>query len=70
MNRTSNRWAAASGAIVLALTLAACGGGDAGSDEDSDGGETHVEGSKGGVVGTCQRKTSAGEWRSEGLAFI
>ena len=35
MNRTSNRWAAASGAIVLALTLAACGGGDAGSDTGS-----------------------------------
>jgi phosphate transport system substrate-binding protein len=35
VNRTSTRWAAASGAIVLALTLAACGGADAGSDTGS-----------------------------------
>ena len=32
MNRTSFRWALAPGVAVLALTLAACGGGDAGSD--------------------------------------
>ncbi len=35
MKRTSTRWAAASGATVLALTLAACGGGDAGSESGS-----------------------------------
>ncbi len=35
MKRTSTRWTAASGAIVLALTLAACGGGDAGADAGS-----------------------------------
>ncbi|HEX5918024.1 MAG TPA: substrate-binding domain-containing protein, partial [Nocardioides sp.] len=40
MNRTSHRWAAVSGAAVLAITLAACGGADAGSDTSSDGGES------------------------------
>lgn len=38
MKRTSTRWAAASGATVLALTLAACGGGDAGSEGGESGG--------------------------------
>ena len=37
MNRTSHRWAVASGAAVLAITLAACGGADAGSDTSSEG---------------------------------
>lgn len=37
MKRTSNRWAIASCTAVLALTLAACGGGDAGADA-GDGG--------------------------------
>lgn len=49
MKRTSTRWAAASGATVLALTLAACGGGDAGSDAGSEGsgasGSVAVDGS-------------------------
>ena len=49
MNRTSTRWAAASGATVLALTLAACGGADAGSEGSSDGsgasGSVAVDGS-------------------------
>ena len=40
MNRTSHRWAVASGAAVLAITLAACGGADAGSDTSSEGGES------------------------------
>jgi phosphate transport system substrate-binding protein len=33
---TSTRWAVASGATVLALTRAACGGGDAGASTDGD----------------------------------
>ena len=40
MNRTSHRWAVASGAAVLAITLAACGGADAGSDTSSEVGES------------------------------
>ena len=36
MKSTSTRWAIASGATVLALTLAACGGGDAGASADGD----------------------------------
>ena len=39
MKRTSHRWAIGSGAAVLALTLAACGGADAGSTS-SEGGES------------------------------
>lgn len=35
MKRTSHRLAVASGAVALALTLAACGGGDAGEDSGS-----------------------------------
>lgn len=38
VKRTSSRWAVASGAAVLALTLAACGGGDAGNDTGSGSG--------------------------------
>ena len=38
MKRTSHRWTMASGATVLALTLAACGGGDAGAEPGSEGG--------------------------------
>ena len=45
MNRTSTRWAAASGAIVLALALAACGGGDAGSESGGVSGSVAVDGS-------------------------
>lgn len=50
MKRTSTRWATASGAGILALTLAACGGADAGSstgDSDSAGvsGSVAVDGS-------------------------
>lgn len=49
MKRTSTRWAAASGATVLALTLAACGGGDAGAEGGSEGsgasGSVAVDGS-------------------------
>ena len=47
MKRTSTRWAAASGATVLALTLAACGGGDAGSGSEGSGasGSVAVDGS-------------------------
>lgn len=40
MKRTSHRWALASGAAVMAITLAACGGADAGSDTSSEGGES------------------------------
>lgn len=35
MKRTSTRWVIASGATVLALTLASCGGGDAGAESGS-----------------------------------
>ena len=45
MNRTSHRWAVASGAVALALTLAACGGADAGTDAESG-----SEGSSGSVA--------------------
>jgi phosphate transport system substrate-binding protein len=37
VKRTSNRWAIASCTAVLAITLAACGGGDAGADSGSEG---------------------------------
>ena len=37
MKRTSTRGATASGATILALTLAACGGADAGTDTGSGG---------------------------------
>ncbi len=37
MKRTSTRWATASGATILALTLASCGGADAGADTGSGG---------------------------------
>ena len=40
MKRTSTRWAVASGATILALTLAACGGEDAGSETGGDTGDT------------------------------
>lgn len=48
MKRTSHRLALASGAVALALTLAACGGGDAGessSGESSASGSVAVDGS-------------------------
>ncbi|WP_234411017.1 PstS family phosphate ABC transporter substrate-binding protein [Nocardioides terrigena] len=49
MKRTSHRLALASGAVALALTLAACGGGDAGEssggDESSASGSVAVDGS-------------------------
>lgn len=48
MKRNSHRWALASGATVLALTLSACGGGDAGTDSgDGEGasGNVKVDGS-------------------------
>jgi phosphate transport system substrate-binding protein len=48
VNRTSFRWAAASGATVLALTLTACGGGDAGSD--TSGGESGSGSASGSVA--------------------
>lgn len=38
MNRTAYRKALAPGAVALVLTLAACGGGDAGADAGSEGG--------------------------------
>jgi phosphate transport system substrate-binding protein len=38
VKRTSHRWAAVSGAAVLAITLAACGGGDAGAESGGEGG--------------------------------
>ena len=38
MNRTSHRWAIAPVAAVLALSLAACGGADAGENSGSEGG--------------------------------
>jgi phosphate transport system substrate-binding protein len=38
VNRTSHRWTIASGAAVLALTLAACGGADAGNAEGGESG--------------------------------
>ncbi|KRF02612.1 phosphate ABC transporter substrate-binding protein [Nocardioides sp. Soil777] len=44
MKRTSHRLALASGAVALALTLAACGGGDAGETSGS-GGESSASGS-------------------------
>lgn len=49
MKITSHRWATASGAAVLALTLAACGGGDAGSDS-SGGGDSAASGVSGSVA--------------------
>ncbi|HEV2798371.1 MAG TPA: PstS family phosphate ABC transporter substrate-binding protein [Nocardioides sp.] len=46
MKITSHRWATASGAAVLALTLAACGGADAGTDTGGgDSGSGSVSGS-------------------------
>ncbi len=45
MKRTSNRWAIASCTAVLALALAACGGGDAGADSGSDSASGGVSGS-------------------------
>ena len=45
MKRTSNRWAIASCTAVLAVTLAACGGGDAGADSGSDSSSGGVSGS-------------------------
>jgi phosphate transport system substrate-binding protein len=40
VNRTSHRWALASGVAVLALALAACGGADAGATSGSEDGAT------------------------------
>ena len=47
MKSTSTRWATASGATILALTLAACGGGDAGAGAETGGatGTVAVDGS-------------------------
>ena len=45
MNRTSFRGALVPGVAVLVLTLAACGGGDAGSDTGSDSNDSSVSGS-------------------------
>ena len=45
MNRTSFRGALVPGVAVLVLTLAACGGGDAGSDTGSDSTDSSVSGS-------------------------
>ena len=49
MKITSHRWATASGAAVLAITLAACGGADAGSDAGS-GGDSAASGVSGSVA--------------------
>jgi phosphate transport system substrate-binding protein len=44
VKRTSTRWATASGATILALTLAACGGAEAGSDTGSGDAASGVSG--------------------------